>query len=126
MLPLNPARISQQFQQARALQQTGRLEEARTIFTSLLAAAPDIAEAHFHLARIYRRQGMVEKAIEHMERAREIKPEEQAILTALADYYAAAGRFEEATAIYGPLIAAQPNNPAHRIDKAYMLRFEFA
>ncbi len=76
MLPLNSARIPDQFRKAQALQKAGRMAEARTLYESLVAVAPKMAEAHFHLAQIARQEGARDAAIGHLERALAARPGE--------------------------------------------------
>ncbi|WP_165354668.1 sulfotransferase [Tropicimonas sp. IMCC6043] len=122
MLPLDSARIKQDFTKALALQKAGRLAEAQTLLERLVAATPSLAEAHFQLARIARQQGRIDAAISHLEHARAVRPTEPAILSALGELLAAQGQFDAATAVYDPLIAAAPKNPSYRVEKALVLQ----
>ncbi|SFC64431.1 tetratricopeptide repeat-containing sulfotransferase family protein [Tropicimonas isoalkanivorans] len=122
MLPLNPARAPAEYKRALALQQAGRLEEARAVYAGILAVVPKSPEVHFNMGRIAQRLGRPDDAVRHLTAARALKPAEPAILAALSESLLAAGRGEEALATYESLIQKAPKDVRYRIDKAFLLQ----
>lgn len=84
MLPVNPARIKQLYQQAMAAQSAGRVDEALTLYAQVLQARPDLAEAHFQVGRIHAARGDSTKAETALRRALKARPKETAIWQGLA------------------------------------------
>jgi len=84
MLPVNPARIKQLYQQALAAQNAGRADEALALYAQVLQARPDLAEAHFQVGRIHAARGDAAKAESALRRALKARPKEPAIWQALA------------------------------------------
>ncbi len=65
------ARLTEQFQQARALE-TDDPAQSQTRYRSLLDRQPDFAEAHFRLGRLLEQGGAFEEAREHYIQARDL------------------------------------------------------
>lgn len=84
MLPLNPAETSKLLQEARQHQAAGRLAQARAALERALLAMPDIAVAHYNLARILLKMGEAPKALHHLDRAADLKPDEELVWTQYA------------------------------------------
>ncbi len=84
MLPLNPAQNQKLLQQARQHQAAGRLAQARAALEQVLQAMPDLAVAHYNLAKILLKMGEAPKALQHLDRAADLKPDEQVIWTQYA------------------------------------------
>jgi tetratricopeptide (TPR) repeat protein len=122
MLPLNPAQYPAQFRKAQALQQAGRLAEAKVLFEALADLAPKRADIPFQLARIARQEGDGAAALSHLRKAHALKPGEPAIVAALAEQLSAQGEDDEALALLDSLIADHPKNPAYRVEKALRLQ----
>ncbi|MBK5934917.1 Flp pilus assembly protein TadD [Rhodovulum imhoffii] len=91
MLPLNPAAIKRQFNDALRLHKAGRFDQAESAYTALLRAAPQLTEAHVQLARIAQARGNTEAALAHLARARQQKPRETALWIQEADLLARLG-----------------------------------
>ncbi|MFV0336000.1 MAG: tetratricopeptide repeat-containing sulfotransferase family protein [Tropicimonas sp.] len=122
MLPLNPARFSEQFQKARKLQAAGRLAEAGSIYEALAAMAPDRPEIPFQRAAIAWQQGEEALAIDHLRRARKASPQDPRILKVLADRLFDIGEDGEALEINEAMIAAFPGDAGLRIDRGFHLQ----
>jgi tetratricopeptide (TPR) repeat protein len=84
MLPVNPARLKQLYQQALSAQSAGRADEALSLYAELLKARPDQAEAHFQVGRIHAARGDAAKAETALRKALKVRPKEPAIWQALA------------------------------------------
>ncbi|MGI3184476.1 tetratricopeptide repeat-containing sulfotransferase family protein [Nioella aestuarii] len=84
MLPVNPARIKQLYQQAMTAQSAGQADEALALYAQVLQARPDLAEAHFQMGRIHAANGDAAKAETALRRALKARPKEPAIWQALA------------------------------------------
>jgi Tfp pilus assembly protein PilF len=57
------------------LMDRGQLERAEQVFLQILATDSEVAEAHFNLGLIYRDMRMPDRAVRHLSRALELKPE---------------------------------------------------
>lgn len=84
MLPVNPARIKQIYQQAMTAQSAGRSDEALSLFAQVVQARPDLAEAHFQMGRIHAARGDAAKAETALRKALKARPKEPAIWQGLA------------------------------------------
>ncbi len=69
--PAERAELTEQFQQARALE-TDEPAQSQTRYRALLERQPDFAEAHFRLGRLLERAGAFADAREHYIRARDL------------------------------------------------------
>lgn len=85
MIPISPDQIPRLFAQAMKLMLSGQVDQAKPIFQSIQAAAPQMAEVPFQLARIAVQKGDLPAAERHLNRAIELKPQEPALWLALAD-----------------------------------------
>ena len=63
MLPVDPKVIKSKFREAQALQKSGKLPAARSLFEDIARARDDIPEVHFQLGEIARALGEVDTAI---------------------------------------------------------------
>lgn len=84
MLPVNPARLKQLYQQALSAQNAERPDEALALYAQLLQMRPDLAEAHFQVGRIHAARGNAAKAETALRKALAAKPREPAIWQGLA------------------------------------------
>ncbi len=64
-----------QMQAGMAALQAGNLEEARSVFSLLLEANPELALAQVGLGRVYALEGTHDRALEHFQAALKIKPD---------------------------------------------------
>ncbi|MCE6967768.1 tetratricopeptide repeat-containing sulfotransferase family protein [Cereibacter sphaeroides] len=83
MLPLNPAHLSHLLSEAVRLHEAGRLAEAEERYRSMLAVAPDMAAAAFHLGRLLAARKSPE-ALDWLGRAARTRPQEAAVWQAWA------------------------------------------
>ncbi len=74
MLPVSPENLPALMRQAQQHQAAGRFAQARGVLESVVASAPDLAEAHFLLAKTLLRLSEPEKAVSHLDRAVDLKP----------------------------------------------------
>lgn len=84
MLPVNPARITQLYNQAMKAQASGREDEALSLYAQIIQARPDLAEAHFQMGRIHAARGDATKAESALRKALKARPKEPAIWQGLA------------------------------------------
>ncbi|WP_116133320.1 sulfotransferase [Tropicimonas sp. IMCC34043] len=122
MLPLDPKTIPDTYKRGLQLQKAGRLDEARALHASIVAAAPGMFEAHFQLGRIDFARGDAAAAVAHLETARKLRPDEVEVLRGLASAYEAAGRIDEALALHDDLIRRLPKQVRPLADKALVLQ----
>jgi TolB-like protein/Tfp pilus assembly protein PilF len=87
----------------------------------LLEQAPHFAPAHFNLGRVYIEAGMLDRAVERLERTVELSRNHVA-LPALAHAYALSGRKDEARAILGQTMEEFPGRyvPAPMLARVYL------
>lgn len=91
---------------ARALLMQEKSEAALEQYLRLADQEPDDAETHLRLAQIYRHLKQLEKAEEHLARARESSPGNLEVIYNEAMLYEAQGRFEDAIRVLGGAAAA--------------------
>ena len=84
------------------LYEAGDLEAARNRARELVRRRPDMRVALLHLAQIERDRGELGAAIEAIERAWALQPEDHSALSLLASYLAQAGREAEAVEVTEP------------------------
>ena len=85
MLPLTPNQIKTTYANALKLQGAGKFDEALSLYSTILKAAPQSAEVHFQIGRIFLQAGRYAQSTQHFGFAASIKPKEPAIWTAYAD-----------------------------------------
>ncbi|PRY24224.1 tetratricopeptide repeat protein [Aliiruegeria haliotis] len=122
MLPINPSQVPAEFKRAVALQRSGQLEQARTLFEAIGRVAPRLPEIPFHIGRIAFDTGDLDEAARQLAKALRLKPAEPKILTALSEVLSAAGREDDAIEFYDKAIAKNPTLSNLRIDKAFLLQ----
>ncbi len=79
MPPVNPDQLPALLQEAQQHQAAGRYAQARHALETVLAAKPDIAVAHFNLAKVLLKLAEPAKALTHLDRAADLKPDEAVI-----------------------------------------------
>lgn len=122
MLPVSSAQIAKLYQQATALHQSGRLQEADSEYQRLERLAPNLAELPYQRGRLALQRKAPEAARAHLERARALKPDEPAILIALAEALGELREVDAALVLHDQLIAHAPKSVKPRADKALLLQ----
>ncbi|MCZ6697348.1 MAG: tetratricopeptide repeat protein, partial [Planctomycetota bacterium] len=75
-----------------ALEMVGRDDDdARRDYLQAIRLQPSNASAHLHLGQLEMKQGKIDDAIGHLERARKARPDNSAVLSSLARAYTRAG-----------------------------------
>ncbi|WP_116085297.1 sulfotransferase [Tropicimonas sp. IMCC34011] len=87
MQSLTPKTIPGVFRKAQQLQAAGRTSQAEAIYRQILAVAPNLAEAHFQMARIARARSDWAETVDWLQKARSYRPDQPDILGALAEAY---------------------------------------
>jgi Flp pilus assembly protein TadD len=107
---------------AHAALRDGRLAEAETLFSEILARDPSGAEAanaHFNLGLVLRERGMSEAAITHYNKAIALAPEDPAIHSNLGRILSELGRLTEARTAFEKAVALSPRCGAHYLNLVY-------
>ena len=104
-LAVHPGYVSARVTLARALLQTGKLDEARDEFTTVLETAPQNLAALRGLAEIHRRQGAVQETLRFLKAARTLAPNDPEI----------DGRYQEALQALEERAAAPVQARAERL-----------
>jgi tetratricopeptide (TPR) repeat protein len=86
--------------QARAAQQGGRLDEARTAYEQALQASPESAFLHRELAATERQGGLLDRAAEHAQKARALDDRDSATHMLIGDIENARGNLSAAIAAW--------------------------
>jgi Tfp pilus assembly protein PilF len=97
---------------AREALASGNRETARRRFLEALFYAPDRADAHLELARLYRQEKNASAALLHFKSAMEERMEDEGLLREYADLLAEAGDLGQSLEILERLAAAEPKDEA--------------
>ena len=89
-----------------------RFPEAEAELRKLVAARPDLADAHIQLGRVLAADGKYDEAIAEMQAAAKLAPTDAALQRDLADIYITAKKYPEAEAAYRALLPSSPNDAA--------------
>ncbi len=91
----------------------GSLDYDRALerFRTVQRRQPNNADAIFSIGGLLRRQGKWEESLAHLERAVELDPRSEVVVSILARTYEGTRRWEEAERYTNRLIALNPNNP---------------
>lgn len=92
VLRLSPDNLDALYWQGVLYLEEGKLQQAEAPFRRLIKLDPDQAHVYVHLAYIYRRTVSLEKAIETIERALQLKPTLPIALYNLSCYRAVEGK----------------------------------
>ncbi len=107
-----PDHVAARLQLGGLLMETGRSGEARGVFEDLIRLAPDSAPAHNNLACIIAEEpGRLEEAIGHASAARNLEPDNPAILDTLGWLEWRSGDFPEALSLLRLAASGLPGNP---------------
>ncbi len=100
--------IRSQMQAGMAALQNGQLEDARTIFSLLLDANPEMALAQVGLGRVFALEGTHDRALEHFEAALKIKPDFAPAIMFSAQAREKLGQSEDAMDSYRKAVDLDP------------------
>ena len=106
-----PADLSQRLMAAINAHQSGQLAIARTAYRAVLSDFPNQPDALHYLGMIYYQEEDLERALDCVGRARDIKPTDPAISANLGLVYQGLGRMEDAEAIYKASLDIDPGQP---------------
>jgi tetratricopeptide (TPR) repeat protein len=91
-----PAARVEPLARAKALVTEGRIEEAIAVYREIVADDPSSLKARNNLGLLYEGMGQHARALEQLESARAIEPENVAVLSNLAGTLLSLGRFDDA------------------------------
>jgi tetratricopeptide (TPR) repeat protein len=89
----------------------GRVDVAIPAYLDLLGVHPKPDDIHHQLSGLYYAKGDARKAIEHLEQARHIAPENTTVLLNLGSMLERDNRVREAQDLYRKALAIDPDNP---------------
>jgi pentatricopeptide repeat protein len=107
--------------QAFSLLNAGRHQESIAPLETAIAKGESSLDAYLILADLHRLQGQPNKAIEILEKARSLYPDNAELQSQLLNAYVQAGRVDEAMAIYGQAVQQEPNNKLYRYNYGSLL-----
>ena len=91
-------------------------------FEASVATAPDSAPARFDLGGVLRRLGRNDAAIEQLEVARRLSPEDPDVLVELGLAYMATGKNDKALEAFKRAVALNPDNPESKLHLPGLIR----
>lgn len=97
---------------ARTALAAGNRETAKREFLQVLSYAPDSADAHLELARIYRQEKNKTEALAHFNAAMESGTADKAVLREYAEFLAESGELGQSLDVLEKLAAAAPKDPS--------------
>ena len=127
LLATDPARAadrSLQYAYGLALVRSGRSVEAQPIFDRLLAEHADWPELNVLLGQAAAQEGDFDAAVEHLERAIELRPDVAEAQATLGNIYLRQGRLEEAGDALRAELAAHPADHQSRYVLATVLELD--
>ncbi len=95
---------------ARAALAAGNRETAKREFLKVLFYAPDSADAHLELGRIYRQEKATAEALVHFKAAMESGTADKALLREYAEFLAESGELGQSLDVLEKLAAAEPKD----------------
>lgn len=98
----------------------GRLDDAEAVLQSVLAEAPEHAEAHFHLGTVLARLGRSEDSLAHLREAARLAPDNASVWRNLGVCLAKLERYDEALDGLERASTLDPNNPDRWFDIALL------
>lgn len=94
---------------ARKAAEAGTLADAHAAYERTIAASPDSAFLYRELAEVERREGTLEAALGHAQKAAALNPAEPRNFVLIAELYEATGDFLKAIDAYGAAVAIEPS-----------------
>lgn len=95
---------------ARKAADAGRLAEARTMYERTVTASPDSPFLYRELAIVERREGNLEAALAHAQKAAELNPTESRNFVTIGEIYEAQGQYAKAIESYTTAAGLEPND----------------
>jgi tetratricopeptide (TPR) repeat protein len=95
---------------ARKAADAGRLEDARRMYATAIAASPDSAFLHRELAGVERRAGNTDAAVAQAQQAAALDPSDVHALTLIAEIYEAGQQWSKAADAYTAVNLAEPSD----------------
>jgi tetratricopeptide (TPR) repeat protein len=89
---------------------TTDVDKVEKLLVKVLADEPNFAEAHYNLGVVYSNSLRYDEAVGHLEKARDIEPEELDHTVALAQAYAVTEQYDKAQRLFEQVVARQPKN----------------
>lgn len=122
MLQITPANGPKLYQQALHLKANGQPEQARKLLTALARAFPNLAEIPFQLGLMALDEGDLPTAAHALQKARSLKPNENAILMACARLAEAQSDLPAALTAFDQTLHNQPKAAEVYAEKAACLQ----
>ena len=94
---------------ARKAADAGRLAEARAMYERTIVASPDSPFLYRELANVEKREGNLDAALQHVQKAAELNPGEPRNFVTLAEIYEAQGDYGKALDSYMSASALEPS-----------------
>ena len=92
----------------------GRYDEARRLYDRAIAASPDSPFLYREAAEVARRQGNLDRALRHAQKALELEPTDVRAQILIGDIYEAQKESLKAVAAYEAALALEPNEALER------------
>ena len=108
----SPAGLGAMLQNAFALNQAGRLEDARKAANAILKIQPREANALYLLGIVAHQQGDAKKAVQWFEKSHKADRNNPAAVSGLGIIRLEQGRYREAARFFEQVLKAMPNDPA--------------
>ncbi|MEY8882280.1 sulfotransferase [Donghicola sp. XS_ASV15] len=118
MAPPSPSQIKSAMQQAIQLRQSGQFSQSLQLLQKVLAVAPRLAEAHYHLALTASELHLPRTAVKALKTADRLKPKTPEILKALCSAQMACYQHKEALKTLNRLRMLLPKKRSIRLDEA--------
>jgi tetratricopeptide (TPR) repeat protein len=99
---------------ARRAADAGKLSEARAAYQSAIASSPQSPFLYRELAVVERREGNLDDAMGHAQKAAELDPADPRTLALIGEIYESRGDFAKAIDAYGAAAALEPSEPLDR------------
>ncbi len=103
--------LSQRLTAAVRAHQSGDLETARAAYRAVLADLPNQPDALHYLGMIYYQEDDLDRALDHVGRAHDVKPSDPSIAANLGLVNQALGKLEDAEAMYKTSLDINPGQP---------------
>jgi tetratricopeptide (TPR) repeat protein len=100
--------------EARKAAETGRLDNARTLYQQAIAASPQSPFLYRELAVVERRAGNLDAALAHAARAAEMEPTDARAFVLMGELHEARGDLAKAVDAYGSALALEPGEAVEK------------